>query len=261
MSRTRVLPELLRITPTALDTFAWCSRRYLLKHGFGLPESDAGRSSDQGLLVHDLLRHIHERGSCHDAALVDEVVTAHADDDAVRLMIDRHRTRCPMTFDAQAHEIARARYHHRPVPMFLATARIDAVWVHDGIFDVRDYKTGSRAVGDLRDDVRAQVQAWVFAPRAQARGLRLQLRYEYLSPEAGDDPEPWSPDTDDLDDITERLRRRVTQIRESDFRGVGEPETCTPCPYRSICPDSATPGVPTWPALALDDPDLAPAGD
>lgn len=255
---SRPLPEVLRITPTALDDFSWCARRYFDRYVLGVPPSDVGASNDQGLLVHDLLAHIHTKGSCHDAAFVDEVITGHADDDAVRLMIDRHRVRCPLTSDGGRHEVTRARYHHAPAPWFLASARIDAVWAHDGIFDIRDYKTGVKAVGDLRDDVRAQVQVWVFAPLAARRGLQIQLRYEYLSPEVGDDPDPWAPDTDDLAELTERLRSRVQAIRDSEFRGVGEPQACRPCPFRSICPDSAAPGVPSWPALALDDPDPEP---
>jgi hypothetical protein len=249
----RPLPEVLRITPTALDDYSWCPRRYFDRYVLGLPASDVGASNDQGLLVHDLLAYIHTNGTCHDEAFVDEVITSHADDEAIRLMIDRHRVRCPLSSDGGAHEVTRARYHHAPMPSFLASARIDAVWAHDGIFDIRDYKTGVKTVGDLRDDVRAQVQVWAFAPLAQKRGLRLQLRYEYLSPEAGDDPEAWSPDDDDYADITERLRARVEAIRRSEFRGVGEVQACRPCPYRSICPDSAAPGVPTWPVLGLDD--------
>jgi CRISPR/Cas system-associated exonuclease Cas4 (RecB family) len=247
----RVLPAVLRVTPTSLEAFAWCPRRYLLRHVLHVPESDAGRSSDQGRLVHDLLRHIHTRGSCHDDALVDDVVTAHADDAAIRTMLERHRRRCPTSADDAAHEVSRARYHHMPVPYFLATARLDAVWVHDGVFDVRDYKTGGPGPTELGDDVRAQVQAWVWAPRAAARGLRLRLRYEYLSPEVDDDPEPWEPDDDDLAAVEERLRVLATTIRTSDFAGVGDAHACRPCPYRSVCRDSAAPGVPTWPVLSL----------
>lgn len=247
------LPTVLRVTPTALDDFSWCPRRYLARHVLKVPASDPGSLSDHGLLVHDLLRLIHERGTCHDRELVDDVLAGHADDGAIRVMLDRHRNRCPTSVDAGGHEVDHARYHHRPAPMFLASARIDAVWVHDGIYDIRDYKTGARPVGELCDDVRAQVQAWVFWPRAAARGLRLRIRYEYLAPEHDDDPDPWEPDADDLDDVGERLRARVEHIRRSDFTGIGDVTACAPCPYRSICPHSAAPGVPSWPSLAIDD--------
>jgi CRISPR/Cas system-associated exonuclease Cas4 (RecB family) len=246
------LPDVLRITPTALDTFEWCPRQFLLRHVLGIPASDAGRSTDEGRRVHRLLQLVHEEGSCHDAALVDDVLTRHgADDDAIRSLFERHRTRCPHPIEHQLHETARARYHHRPVPYFLATAQPDAIWVHDGVLDVRDYKTGRDRAGDLRDDVRAQVQAWVWAGAASYRGLRLRIRYEYLAAEVEHDPEPWEPDDDDLVAIEESLRRRVESIRRSDFAGIADDSTCKACPFRSVCRDSAAPGVPVWPALSL----------
>jgi RecB family exonuclease len=251
MKRARLLPGVLRLTPTALDAYGWCPRRYLLAHVLGVPESDAGAWSDQGRMVHDLLRYVHDNGTCHDAAFVDDAVIAHGGDEAVRTMVDRHSQRCPRVFEAAHHETSRARYHHQPTPMFLASARIDAMWIHDGLLDVRDYKTGGRSVGELRDDVRAQLQAWVLAPAAAARGLRLRLRYEFLSPEIDEDPDPWEPDDDDLAALTERLRALAETIRRSEFAGVHEVEACRPCPFRSVCPDSAAAGVPSWPALTI----------
>jgi CRISPR/Cas system-associated exonuclease Cas4 (RecB family) len=247
----KLFPQVARLSPTKLGDWSWCPRRFLLRHVLGVPESDAGPSSDQGRLVHDLLRHIHTTGTCHDHDLVAEALAGHGGDDAVRVMIDRHRQRCPRDHDGQFHEQSRARYHHRPVPMFLATARIDAAWIHDGVLDVRDYKTGAPASGELRDDIRAQVQAWVCASAAAERGLRLRLRYEYLAPEIDDDPEPWEPDDDDLEAVAERLRAVVTDMRASEFSGVHEEPACRPCPYRSVCPDSAAAGIASWPVLTV----------
>jgi hypothetical protein len=34
---------------------------------------------------------------------------------------------------------------------------------------------------------------------------------------------------------------------EQEFPGVADAEVCGFCRYRSICPESAAPGVPTWP--------------
>ena len=94
------------------------------------------------------------------------------------------------------HELAR--FHRVPPPMFMATARIDAIWVHDGILDARDYKTGSLWHTRVADVPAAKVQAFVLAQAAAQRDLRLRLRYEYLQPEIADDPEPWEPYEDDL---------------------------------------------------------------
>ena len=55
----------------------------------------------------------------------------------------RHARRCPSAGAAgAAHEVELARFHRQPAPMFMATARIDAIWIHDGMLDARDYKTG-----------------------------------------------------------------------------------------------------------------------
>jgi hypothetical protein len=134
--------------------------------------------------------------------------------------------------------------------MFMATARIDALWIHDGILDARDYKTGRLFHERVADIDAAHVQAWILGAHAQRRGLRLQLRYEYLQPEVDDDPEPWELDTDDLDDLEEKLRTVVTAMRsEQDWRGVVDRDVCGRCRFRSICRDSAASGEPAWPVL------------
>jgi len=67
------------------------------------------------------------------------------------------------------------------------------------------------------------------------------------------EPEPFEPDDDDLSSIEEELRKEVEAIwSERGFAGVTDPETCGRCRYRSICRDSATPGVPTWPRVEGD---------
>jgi len=71
-----------------------------------------------------------------------------------------------------------------------------------------------------------------------------------LQPEIDDDPEPWEPDEDDLALVEEELRSAVESMWASeDWAGIGEPDVCGTCRYRSICRDSATPGEPTWPIL------------
>jgi hypothetical protein len=138
----------------------------------------------------------------------------------------------------------------------MATARIDALWVHDGILDARDFKSGQVWSDRVADDKQARLQAWILAPLAQARGLRLRVSFEHLAPEVLDDPEPFEPDADDLQAIEDDVRREVTEIRgTTEFVGISDREVCARCRYRSICPDSATPGVPVWPTVdAEDDP-------
>jgi hypothetical protein len=168
----------------------------------------------------------------------------------VRQLVDRHIRKCPQrNVNSEAHEVSLARFHRLPPPMFMATARIDAVWVHDGLLDARDYKTGRRHEEQLAEDPKAKVQAFVLDQAARERGLRLQLRYEYLDPDVADDPEPWEPDADDLAAIEEEIRGAVERMRAiEDWKGVAD-DRCTRCAYRSICRDSVAPSEPTWPVL------------
>ena len=142
-----------------------------------------------------------------------------------------------------------ARFHRSPPPMFMATARIDAVWVHDGLLDARDYKTGRLREERLAEDPAAKVQAFVLGQAARDRDLTLRLRYEYLNADVLDDPEPWEPDADDLAAIEEEIRAAVERMRTiDDWKGVAD-DRCTRCAYRSICRDSVAPSEPTWPVL------------
>jgi len=204
-----------------------------------------------------MLRTIHSRGSCHDAAHVADVLAGHdADNDHVRQLVERHARRCPSNGEmAGAHEHAFARFHKLPPPMFMATARIDAVWVHDGVLDARDYKTGGLWHERVADVPAAKVQAFVLDQAARRRGLRLRLRYEYLSADVVDDPDPWEPDADDLVAVEAELRAAVERMRtRDDWPGVADPKVCARCAYRSICRDSAAASEPAWPVLAGEEP-------
>lgn len=255
--KRKLLPDIVSITPSNFDDFVQCQRRFLNRQLLGLPASDTGPSNDTGIKVHDLLRLIHAEGSCGDAAHVAAVLAGHdADDDHVRQLVDRHISKCPSReVSGSAHEVTLARFHRLPPPMFMATARIDAVWVHDGLLDARDYKTGRLREERLAEDPSAKVQAFVLDQAARDRDLRLRLRYEYLNPDVHDDPEPWEPDADDLAAIEEEIRAAVERMRTiDDWKGVAD-DRCTRCAYRSICRDSVAPSEPTWPVLVTGNDD------
>jgi hypothetical protein len=249
------LPQIVRLTPSNYADFLWCRRLYFTSALLRVPASDAGRSPDQGHLVHAVLQQLHTTGTCHDGTHVSNVLeAAQADTDQMRAFVERHARRCPAEVERAAHEVDRARFHKEPVPMFLASARIDVVWIHDGVLDVRDYKTGALRYERLADDPRARVQAWVMARDARRTNLRLQLRYEHLQPEVDDDPEPWEPGDDDLAEIEEELRNAVADMwGTDDWKGVAEVDVCRTCRYRSICRDSVAPGEPVWPVLSAGD--------
>ena len=252
MPAKRLLSDIVSVTPSNYEEYRRCPRLFYCNTLLGIPASDPAPSTDQGLLVHDMLRKIHDDGDCTDSDHVSEILVAHGiDTPVVRDMVARHADRCPSrAADSAAHEIDLARFHKVPPPMFMATARIDAVWIHDGIVDARDYKTGGKWVDDISEIDAAKVQAFVLAERARLRGFRLRLRYEYLQPEVDDDPEPWEIDDETLDAIEEELRAAVARMWEEDeWRGVNDVDVCRTCRYRSICRDSAAPGEPAWPVL------------
>ncbi len=135
----------------------------------------------------------------------------------------------------------------------MATARIDALWEHDGLLDARDYKTGQSFVSRLAHDLEARLQAWVLAPLAVQLGLQVRVQFEHLATEVDEDPEPFEPDADDLASIEDELTQVAAEMRNAtDFAGVADVAVCTTCRYRSICPDSAAPSVPIWPGLDPD---------
>ncbi len=260
----RVLPDIVPISASSLDMWRRCPREYWNKHVLGLPESDAGSSPDFGNLVHSMLEQIHRRGDCHDAAHVEEVLALHGlePDGALAGIVARHATRCPSPAQHAKHELEVARFHRRPPPMFMATGRLDAVWQHDGLLEIRDYKTGTVVTERIVDDPRARLQAWLAAPIARRLRLQLRVRYEHLAAEIDDDPEPFEPEPEDLDTIEEELRETAAAIHAAaavrSFPGVADAEVCTFCRYRSICPESAAPGVPTWPVPPDPDEDEEP---
>jgi hypothetical protein len=251
-----LLPGILHVTPTALDTWRRCPREWRDHQLFGIPASDTDPGGVHGQQLHDALHMIHVEGSCHDLEHVGDVLVRRALDHDDRLWgeIERHATRCPDPAEAVGHEVTRARFSSHPTTPFMATARIDALWVHDGLLDARDFKSGQVWSERVADDKQARLQAWILAPLADARGLRLRISFEHLAAEVVDDPEPFEPDADDLAAIEDEVRREVAAIRgTTEFVGIADPELCGRCRYRSICPDSATPGVPVWPTVDIED--------
>jgi hypothetical protein len=250
------LPGILSLTPTSLGAWRRCPREWHDRYVLAVPASDGDPSPSHGQQLHAMLGHIHDTGSCRDATHVDDVLAAHGldSDERTRAEIANHVRRCPDPARAIGHEITVARFHRLPMPFFMATARIDALWVHDGVLDARDYKTGRVWSDVVAHDEQARLQAFVLAPRAAAAGLRLRITFEHLAPEVADDPAPFEPDDDDVAAIEEELRVVVAEIRNEQFDGVGDADLCMHCRYRSICPDSAAPSEPIWPAVADDHP-------
>jgi hypothetical protein len=243
-----IRPAVMPLNPTSLSTWTRCRRWWRNQYLLSIPPSDPSAPSEHGQYLHQMLRLLHEDGPCDDTARVAEVLDAHAAPTRLRDEVARHARRCPTSAGSVGHELELARFHGKPLPVFMATARLDALWEHDGLLDARDYKTGRVWYEQIAEDPRAQVQAWVLGPLAAARGLRLRLRYEHLAGEVTDDPEPWEPDAEELTEVGEQLHAAVVAMHaEETWAGVRDDAVCATCVYRSICPDSAAPGKPSWP--------------
>jgi PD-(D/E)XK nuclease superfamily len=251
-------PGIIRMSPTAFESWSRCRRAWRNQYLLSVAASDDGASPHHGLQLHSVLRFVHEHGSCRDPGHVEDVFRAHGAEARLRAEVERHAARCPSLANAIGHELDVARFHRHPWPPFMMTARLDAIWVHDGLLDVRDYKSGRRWYDRIAEDPRAKVQAWVAARLAEERGLQLRLRYEHLAAEIDEDPEPWEPDADDLAELEEELRQAVEAIQsESDWTGINDEMICRDCRYRSICPDSAAHSEPLWPIVENDQPESA----
>jgi len=255
--RGDVVPGIVSLTPTSLEAWHRCRREWRNRKLLQIPHSDGDGGTAHGQQVHDILRFVHQQGSCRDGNHVEGVLADHGFDDP-RLLdeIARHTRRCPEGAESLGHEVTHARFHRTPLPLYMATARIDALWHHDGILDAHDYKTGRRWSDRVSEDRQARVQAWVLAPLAARLGARVRVTFEHLALEIDDDPEPFDPDDDDLAQIEDELRAAAEAMRaEKEFAGIDDRQVCARCGYRSICTDSAAPSEPVWPMVVADDSD------
>lgn len=229
----------VRMSPTTLSRWARCRHQYLLANVLPVPAVDGGTQANEGLKVHAVLRALHADGrSCHDRAWRDEVVATYdsGDGDRLRGFLDRHERKCPAGAQPLGHERGLARFLRQGPVMLMAYGTIDAIWLHDNLLDARDYKTGASRLDRVQDDPAAYVQAFLLAPLAAHYGVHLRIRYEFLSPEAGDDPEDFDVDADSLARIEKRLVATADRIRaEREFPGTDDPKTCDYCQFRSIC--------------------------
>lgn len=239
-TRTNFVGPVVRLTPTSLVRWLDCPRAYRAAHLLDLPTRPPGPRTTLGIDVHAALAKLHDDGPCGlDLARQQGAAVAHGTADATRLgFITRHARRCPLSARSVGHELDLAQLHTwGPVPV-MVTARIDAVWEHNGILDCRDYKTGLPRVDRVADDPAARLQAWLLAPVAAARGLRLQLSYEHLAEDVDDDPEPFEPEDDDIADIRRWIGDIGSAIAASDFKGVSDSWSCERCTFRAACPDA-----------------------
>ncbi len=247
-------PPILRVSATTLAAWHRC-RRDWRNTVLAIPPSDLPGPTFHGDQVHALLRLVHEEGSCADDALVSDVLARHnaLDKHQLRASLARHAAQCPRGALALGHEITRARFQSRGRP-FMASARIDALWVHDGLLDAHDYKTGRAWDHRLADDKQARLHAWVLEPLARALDLRLRITFEYLAPEVTIQPAPFEPEAEDIAQIGDELVSMVVAMHsETEFVGVADPDVCRFCRYRSICPDSVVAGEPNWTRVEADD--------
>lgn len=237
----RYVGRVAQLNPTSVETWLDCPRKWRARHVLGLPGWPVGERGRLGIQVHESLARLHEAGPCADHPARRRAAATVAGEVDARLLehLERHSSRCPSNAVGSEHEISLAELLSDGPQAVMLTARIDAIWEHDGLLDCRDYKTGAPRFDRVADHVGAQIQALVLAPVAAARGLRLRLRYEQLAEGDNDDPEVWEPDDDDLEAARHRFHLIAEEMASSDFAGVADPVECRSCPYWRHCPDSA----------------------
>jgi hypothetical protein len=241
----------LPLSVTALERWDRCRRQYLLRDLLAVPpppppaptaEGTTGGDPSFGLAVHRLLEAVHREGACGDAHRTHDLARDIEPGVAPQLatLAARHAARCPgSAAEWSAHEYGIARFNRRPDPLFMLTGRIDALWAHRGVHAAHDYNTGVPRVQRLGDLLAARVQAWLLAPVAAERGLRLRIVFEHLDASLHDQPDPYEPEDEDLAAIGDELRAIASAIRdETRFTGSGDVADCRWCAYRPVCRDA-----------------------
>jgi len=153
--------------------------------------------------------------------------------------LTRHARRCPPNATSVGHELDLAQLHTWGAAPAMVTARIDALWLHDGVLDCRDYKTGSPRYERVADDPAARLQVWLLARLADEMGVSVRLRYEHLVEGLEEDPEPFDPDADDIAQIQSDIGEVAAAIAVSEFPGVSDVYVCRRCAFQRACPDAA----------------------
>jgi hypothetical protein len=238
------LGAIVPISPSTAEDWQRCRRYYRSKHLLHLPGTDDSASTGVGLVVHRLLEAVHCRGCCGQEEAMRAVVAEVDGPGRVEVLVGylrRHAGRCPAAAAVWSdHEFELARFHRTPPPMWMVTGKIDAAWEWAGLLDARDYKTGAPWSGRVGEETAARVQAYLLAPLAAARGLRLRISYEYLDPTVDEQPEPYEPEDEDLEALQGELSTMVAEISaETAFSGVAFPPCCDRCSYATMCPDAA----------------------
>jgi RecB family exonuclease len=232
---------LVKLTPSYLDTWIRCHRQFRANYLLNLPANSQGESAVAGLEVHRLLHLLHEKwGSCDTPRDIESLMGEFQNNNRFGLdgCVQRHREFCPGRDLEGEHEVTVARLYPGPPRPFMMTGRIDAIWTHDGMLDVRDYKTGRLFFDRTADDLSAKVQAWLVEPIAAREGLRIRVQHEYLAPEVEHQPETFEPEEEDLEEVGQMISRIAQEIYESGFEGTSDSNVCGWCGYRDPCPDA-----------------------
>ena len=255
--RRDLLPGILHVTPTNLDTWRRCPREWRNAYLFGIPSSDTDPGTVHGQQMHDVLRLVHERGTCQ------------------RRRARRRRAREPWLRRQRADaRRAGAAHDALPDPRRRARPRGDQRPLRSASDRaVHGHRAPRRAVGARRDPRRPRLQDRPGVDRAASPTTRrpaFRPGWSHRSPtgsgsacaspsstwppKCSTTPSRSSPTPTTSRTIEDELRCEVVAMRsEVDFAGVADAEVCPRCRYRSICPDSAVRGLPVWPVVEQEE--------
>ena len=167
-----------------------------------------------------------------------------------------HARRCPDPRGALGHEITRRGSTASRGRRSWRRRGIDALWVHDGVLDARDYKTG-QVWSDQRRPTTARRGSRRGCSRRSPRraGSGCGSRSSTSRPTCVEDPEPFEPDADDLRAIEEELRAdgRARCAPRPTSRASPTPTCADPAATARSAPTRPSPGVPVWPMVEAED--------
>ena len=213
---TRLLSDIMSLTPTNYDDVR--AVRALVpqpRRCSASPRAIAAPSNDQACSCTTCCAESTQRGSCHDAAHVADVL------DRSRR---RQRQRCasssratpsgarprPPTTRAHEHRRWRASTGSRRRCSWppRASTRCGCTTACSTPATTRPAAAGTHECATFPP---RRCRRSCSRARRNRHGLRLRLRYEYLQPEVDDDPEPWEPDDDDISRSSRKTLRSAVE--------------------------------------------------
>lgn len=233
-------------TPSRIADFATCPRRYFDSAVLALRgEPLVDERASTGSAVHEALSVAHSAASrCQAGHIAERIASGNADEvlaDGLEAGVDpsgvaefvlAHSRLCPTDLEFIGAETDL--FWWDSPARILYRGRTDALWSGGGELEIRDYKTGRRAEGDLAQ--RIDIATYAVLGAVNFPNLRpITVTIEYLA--------EGKIDTVRVDEelfgrLLSLLRSAGQTLAEADEFATRPGPQCTRCPFQSTCPES-----------------------